>query len=60
MGTFLYRCPKTGFKIQGWSDDTPAGADAYVSVACPVCSQTHLVSPVTGRGPSDGEDTAED
>lgn len=56
MTTFLYRCPKTGFNIQGWVADAPAKAGAYVSVVCPLCNLVHLVDPQTGKGPNeDGE-----
>jgi len=55
MGTFLYRCPKTGFNIQGWVADAPAEGGAYVSVACPLCNLVHLVNPQTGKGPNEDD-----
>lgn len=54
MTTFLYRCPKTGFNIQGWVADAPEPG-AYVSVACPLCNLVHLVDPTTGKGPNTDE-----
>lgn len=55
MGTFLYRCPKTGFNIQGWVADDPVDEGAYVSVACPLCNLVHLVRPQTGEGHNGGD-----
>jgi hypothetical protein len=55
MATFLYRCPKTGFNIQGWTADEPSDMKAYVSVDCPVCKQIHLVNPATGKGPAEAD-----
>jgi hypothetical protein len=53
MLTFIYRCPKTGFKVQGWIADEPADSSAIVPVTCLACSSTHLVNPATGRSPGD-------
>ena len=57
MPTFIYRCPKTGFKVQGWLAEAvgPAEPDTYQAVACTVCNQTHLVNAWTGRTLGDGE-----
>ena len=52
MATFLYRCPTTGMKIQGWiAEDVAADTreGTYVSTECLACRQAHLVSPSTGR-----------
>ena len=51
MGTFLYRCPNTGLRVQGWiSDDgSENGPESYVGVNCLVCRQLHLVNPDTGK-----------
>jgi hypothetical protein len=35
MGPFLYRCPNTGFRVQGWveDDESEDSDDAYEGVA---------------------------
>ena len=50
MPAFLYRCPNTGQRVQGWSaDEVPAGdPDIYEAVTCTACQQVHLVNPATG------------
>ncbi len=51
MPTFLFRCPNTGYRVQGFvaeedfSDDVEDGQ----SVTCLACKQTHLVNPRTGK-----------
>jgi hypothetical protein len=54
MAPFLYRCPKTGFNIQGWVADDPASAKSVVPVDCPLCNSVHLVNLAAGENP--GED----
>jgi hypothetical protein len=50
MAPFLYRCPTTGYQVQGWSaDDTSENGNAYETLACLACGQVHLVNPSTGR-----------
>ena len=51
MPTFLYRCPNTGFNVQGWVADDPAenDDDGYEAVTCPVCRRVHMVNPKTGK-----------
>jgi hypothetical protein len=50
MPPFIYRCPTTGFNIQGATpDDAPAGS-YFISVTCPICSKLHLVNPSSGAG----------
>jgi hypothetical protein len=51
MPVFLYRCPNTGLKVQGWvADDPDRGDDAtYESVTCIACTRLHMVNPSTGR-----------
>jgi hypothetical protein len=58
MAPFLYRCPKTGQLVQGWSaEEIPADDDSYESVTCLACSQLHFVSRTTGKvlGADEGE-----
>ena len=48
MPPFTFRCPDTGFRVQGWtSDDDESEGDgvAYEVVTCPACGRLHLVYP---------------
>ena len=51
MATFLFRCPNTGLKVQGWVADDPSEGDdnTYESMSCAACAQLHLVNPKTGK-----------
>ncbi len=57
MATFIYRCPSTGYKVQGFIADSPAkdGSQAkdsegtFRSLTCLVCTRIHLVNPTTGK-----------
>jgi len=51
MTTFLYRCPNTGQKVQGWiaDDVSDIAPEAFVSISCSACGQAHLVHPKTGK-----------
>jgi hypothetical protein len=49
---FLYRCPVSGLRVQGWANEPHTTEDEdseYVALRCPVCSRTHLVSPKSGH-----------
>lgn len=50
MAPFLYRCPNTGRRVQGWTADDPNdNSDRYETVTCLACAQVHLVNPSTGK-----------
>jgi hypothetical protein len=50
MAPFLYRCPNTGFHVQGWSaDEEPENGGRFEIVTCLACGRPHLVNPKTGR-----------
>ena len=51
MVPFIYRCPTTGFNVQGLFADAVAAdnTETYESVSCPVCTRVHLVNRATGR-----------
>jgi hypothetical protein len=54
MATFVYRCPATGFHVQGFSIEhgIPASApddDTYEAVTCTACRRIHLVNPASGH-----------
>jgi len=49
MPLFLYRCPHTGYRVQGFvAEDTSEDSHTYEPVTCPVCHQIHHVNPHTG------------
>jgi hypothetical protein len=51
MPTFLYRCPNTGLRVQGWIANGPTerDEDSFEAVTCPACGRVHLVNPQTGK-----------
>ncbi len=49
MGAFMFVCPATGLKIQGFASDEPPAFDHYEAVECPACRRVHLVDPRTGK-----------
>jgi hypothetical protein len=50
MPLFMYRCPQTGYRVQGFSaEDTSEDRHVYEPVTCPVCHhQIHHVNPASG------------
>jgi hypothetical protein len=51
MATFLFRCPNTGCRVQGWraDDGSEDTEETYETVNCHACRQVHLVNPSTGK-----------
>ena len=51
MAPFLYDCPVTSQKVQGWLSYDPFAQDeaAYETVTCLACRGTHLINPKTGK-----------
>jgi hypothetical protein len=51
MVTFLYRCPKTCLRVQGWVADEWGRPEQqnYEAVKCLACGGVHLVNPVSGK-----------
>jgi hypothetical protein len=48
MPPFLFSCPNTGQTVQGFvAEEVPD--DAYESITCLACRQTHFVNPTTGK-----------
>jgi hypothetical protein len=46
MAAFLYRCPNTGLRVQGWLAHEPAQhGEHYEMVNCLACGGQHLVDP---------------
>jgi len=57
MVAFLYRCPATGYDVQGYvADDASEDEADFHPMICPACTRTHLVNPKTGKvlGAADG------
>jgi len=48
MPPFLYRCPNTGYRVQGYVAEDMSDSNTYEPVTCAMCGQVHLVNPVTG------------
>ncbi|MGO9682617.1 MAG: hypothetical protein ACLPTZ_08525 [Beijerinckiaceae bacterium] len=50
MPTFIYRCPNTGYLVQGITSDEVSDDDEYyVATFCDLCQRLHLVNPKTGE-----------
>ena len=48
---FVYRCPNTGFNVQGWVADDPTEreGETYQPITCTICTRVHLIDPKTGK-----------
>jgi hypothetical protein len=57
MPPFLFRCPNTGLKVQGWVADDPSDSDqeTFEAVTCTACTRVHLVNPKNGKILGDDE-----
>jgi hypothetical protein len=51
MAAFVFRCPNTGFRVQGWVADIESTTDGetYESVKCLACREFHFVNPKTRK-----------
>jgi hypothetical protein len=50
MLLFLYRCPTTGYRVQGFvAEEVSVDSDTYEALTCTACQRVHMVSPVTGK-----------
>ncbi len=50
MFAVVFRCPRTGMKVQGWLADTEHAEEfTYELVPCPACKGSHLVNRTTGE-----------
>jgi hypothetical protein len=59
MPLFVYRCPQTMHRVQGFSaDDVSKDAHTYEPVVCTVCKQIHHVNPATGAVLAVGDEGA--
>ena len=48
MRNFIYRCPKTGYNVQGSVSVAEVEGQTYVGQICLACNSLHLVDPRTG------------
>jgi hypothetical protein len=52
MPPFIFRCPNTGFRVQGFAADEGESEETdgvFVGVTCLACGSVHLVDPKTGK-----------
>ena len=54
MAAFVYQCPTTGYKVQGYVEEIAAtdptrSDDVYEPLTCTLCQRIHLVNPKTGK-----------
>jgi hypothetical protein len=50
VAPFLYRCPNTGYRVQGFiAEDVSDDLEGYKAITCLACQRTHLVNPTTGK-----------
>jgi len=50
MPPFLYRCPTTGYRVQGFvAEEIPVDSDTYEALTCMACQRIHLVNPATDK-----------
>lgn len=49
MRAFTFRCPSTGYPVEGRYDSTETPPPSYVSQGCIACGRLHMVNPLTGK-----------
>jgi hypothetical protein len=50
MAPFLFRCPTTGQRVQGWiAEEVSTDDESYLTIECLACRLVHLVNPWTGK-----------
>lgn len=49
MSTFVFRCPTTGYNVQGRHEQTEGPLPPYVGQHCLACGGLHAVNPRNGR-----------
>jgi len=49
MFHFIYRCPRTGQQVQGWTADDLTEVEIYEPVTCTACGRVHLINPKSGK-----------
>jgi hypothetical protein len=56
---FIFRCPRTGFDVQGSIELQEAMGRKLVGQTCPACGGLHLVDPSPGKTASGAGDYVE-
>jgi len=60
MPPFIFRCPNTGFRVQGFAPDNDGsegtGDDVFIGVTCLACRSVHFVNPKTGKTAGEGSE----
>ena len=51
--TFVFRCPTTGYNVQGRYEEGDVPLPALIGQHCLACSALHVVDPRTGKGLSE-------
>jgi hypothetical protein len=46
---FMFRCPITNQRVQGWLEDEDAQATEFEGITCPACTRLHFVNRKTGE-----------
>jgi hypothetical protein len=56
MPPFMFRCPRSGYRVQGYAAEEVNEDDQYLQVTCNYCRQVHFVNPANGQvlGEPDG------
>ena len=51
--TFVFRCPTTGYNVQGRYEGGSGPLPSFVGQHCLACNGLHVVDPRTGKGMSE-------
>ena len=51
--TFVFRCPTTGYNVQGRYEGGSGPLPTFVGQHCLACNALHVVDPRTGKGMSE-------
>jgi len=51
--TFVFRCPTTGYNVQGRYEGSAGPLPSFVGQHCLACNGLHVVDPRTGKGMSE-------
>jgi hypothetical protein len=51
MPPFMFICPNTGFRVQGFAPEQTSDDDGerFEAIECILCKRTHVVNPATGE-----------
>lgn len=56
MTTFVFRCPRTGFNVQGFTAGDNDEPDEALAITCIACQRVHLVNQTTGKVVGEDDD----